>query len=87
MEWLGLRAGEETMAQEKSLADQLVFFMRMRDEADAKIDAMPHEGDVWPQLGMLLEQQESTVRDALLQATMTSKKLGRLAGLLQKEQA
>ena len=28
------------MAQDKSLADKLVFFMRMRDEAKAKIDAL-----------------------------------------------
>ncbi len=67
------------MAQEKSLADQLVFFMRMRDEASAKIDAMPHESEAWPQLGLMLEHQERTVRDALHQATMTADRLGRLA--------
>ncbi|MBK9497345.1 MAG: hypothetical protein IPO08_23055 [Xanthomonadales bacterium] len=72
------------MAQEKSLADQLVFFMRMRDEASAKIDAMSHEGDVWPQIGMMLEQQERMVRDALFQATMTAERLGRLAQAVQQ---
>lgn len=75
------------MAHEKSMADQLVFFMRMRDEASAKIDAIPHEGDAWPQLGMMLEQQERVVRDALFQATMTADRLGRLAAGMQKEQA
>lgn len=74
------------MAQEKSLADQLVFFMRMRDEASVKIDAMPHEGAAWPQLGMMLEQQEKLVRDALFHATMTSDRLGRLAATLQPEE-
>ena len=83
---LGLRATGKKMAQEKSLADNLVFFMRMRDEASAKIDAMPHEGDAWPQLGMMLEQQERTVRDALFQATMTADRLGRLAAALQPEE-
>ena len=75
------------MAQEKSLADDRVFFMRIRDEASAKIDEMPHEGDAWPQLGIMLEQQERMVRDALFQATMTADRLGRLAAALQTEQA
>ena len=75
------------MAQEKSLADGLVFFMRIRDEASAKIDAMPHDGDAWPHLGTMLEQQDRMVRDALVAATMTAARLGQLAAALQTEQA
>ena len=67
------------MAQEKSLADQLLFFMRVLDDAGTKIDALSHEGKAWTQLGILLEQQERAVRDALHQATMTADRLGRLA--------
>ncbi len=72
------------MAREQSLADQLVFFLRLRDEASAKIDAMPHEGDAWPQLGIMLEQQERAVRDALVGAAMTADRLGRLAECMTK---
>jgi hypothetical protein len=72
------------MAQEKSLADQLVLFLRMRDEAAAKIDSMPREGDAWPQLGMMLEQQDRAVRDALQDAAMTANRLGRLAACMTK---
>jgi hypothetical protein len=72
------------MAQEQSLADQLVFFLRMRDEASTKIDAMPHDGNAWPQLGIMLEQQERTVRDALVRAAMAADRLGRLADCMTK---
>lgn len=64
---------------QQSLADKLVFFMRVRDEAKRTIDAMPHESDAWPQLGMMLEQQEQVVRDALHHASLTADRLGRLA--------
>ena len=75
------------MAQEKSLADCLVFFMQMSGEASAKIDALPHDGGIWPQLGMMIEQQDRMVRDALFAATMTATQLGRIAAALQIEQA
>ena len=68
-----------TMAQDKSLADKLVFFMRMRDEAKAKIDALPRDGDAWPIFSVLLDQQEKAAADALYFATMTADRLGRLA--------
>ena len=71
------------MAQDKSLADKLVFFMRMRDEAKAKIDALPQNGDAWPMLSVLLDQQEKTAADALYAATMTADRIGRLAELAQ----
>lgn len=71
------------MAQEKSLADKLVFFMRMRDEAKAKIDALPQDGDAWPAFSVLLDQQEKAAADALYLATMTANRLGRLAELAQ----
>ena len=67
------------MAAEKSLADVLVWFLRMRDEAAEKIDALPHEGEAWPNLGMMLEQQERAVRNALHDAAMTADRLGRIA--------
>ena len=71
------------MAQDKSLADKLVFFMRMRDEAKAKIDALPRDGDAWPTLSVLLDQQEKATADALYEATMTADRLGRLAEVAQ----
>lgn len=73
------------MAQEKSLADKLVFFMRMRDEAKAKIDALQREGDAWPILSVLLDQQEIEAADALYMATMTADRLGRLAEVAQSK--
>lgn len=71
------------MTKELSLADQLVRFMRVRDEANAKIEAMPREGDAWTQLGIMLEQQEKAVSDMLYQAMMTADRLGRLAEAVQ----
>lgn len=71
------------MAQEKSLADKMVFFMRMRDEAKAKVDALPRDGDAWATLSVLLDQQERAAADALYEATITSDRLGRLAELVQ----
>lgn len=71
------------MAQDKSLADKLVFFMRMRDEAKAKIDALPRDGDTWPTLSVLLDQQEKAAADALYEATITTDRLGRLAEVAQ----
>jgi hypothetical protein len=71
------------MAQEKSLADKLVFFMRKRDEAKAKIDALPREGDFWPPLSVLLDQQEQVAASALYEAAITADRLGRLAELSQ----
>ena len=67
------------MAQELSLADQLVRFMRMRDDAKAKIEALPKDGEAWPTLSVLLDQQNKAVSDAMYLAAMTADRLGRLA--------
>lgn len=67
------------MAQQQSLADKLVFFMRMRDEAKAKIDAIPQDEEAWSTLSVMLDQQERAAADALYEATMTADRLGRLA--------
>lgn len=73
-----------TMAQEKSLADRLVLFMRTRDEARAKIEALPREGVAWSQLELMLSDQERALGDALYQAAANADRLGRLAGELGK---
>ncbi len=67
------------MAQELSLADQLVLFMRMRDEAKAKVEALPKDGEAWPTLSLLLDQQNKAISDAMYLAAMTADRLGRLA--------
>ena len=67
------------MAQELSLADQLVRFMRMRDDAKAKIETLPKDGEAWPTLSVLLDQQNKAVSDAMYLAAMTADRLGRLA--------
>lgn len=67
------------MAQQKSLADKLVFFLRVRDEALAKIEDVPKDGDAWPTLAVMMDEQEKAVSDALYLATMTAERLGRLA--------
>jgi hypothetical protein len=75
------------MSQKNSLADQLVMFMRTSAEASEKIDTLPHEGDLRSQLGIMLEQQERAVSDALLLAQMTAHRLGRMAKALQAEKS
>ena len=70
------------MAKENSLADKLVVFMRMRDEARAKVDALPHDGETWPTFSVLMDEQEKAVANALYEATMTADRLGRLAAEL-----
>jgi hypothetical protein len=67
------------MAQQKSLADKLVFFLRVRDEALSKIEEVPKDGDAWPTLAVMVEEQEKVIGDALYLATMTAERLGRLA--------
>ena len=67
------------MAQELSLADQLVRFMRMRDDAKAKIEALPKDGEAWPTLSVLLDEQNKAVSNAMYLAAMTADRLGRLA--------
>lgn len=70
---------ENVMAREQSLADQLVFFLRMRDESAAKIEAMDKTHECWGTLQVLLDQQSMNVRDAILQAAATAERVGRLA--------
>lgn len=67
------------MAQEKSLADKLVFFMRMRDEARAKLELLDQDGELWPMLAMMLDDREKAVVDALYEQTMAVDRIGRLA--------
>ncbi len=67
------------MAQQTSLADKLVMFMRVRDEARAKLDELRQNSDLWPTLSMMLDQQEKAAGDALYEATATADRLGRLA--------
>lgn len=67
------------MAQEKSIADKLVMFMRVRDEAKAKIDELPHDGDAWPVLQVMLDEVQTMAADALYNAAITADRIGRLA--------
>jgi len=67
------------MAQEKSLADKLVFFMRMRDEARAKLELLDKDGELWPMLAMMLDERERAAGDALYEQTMAVDRIGRLA--------
>ncbi len=67
------------MAQEKSLADKLVFFLRMRDEARVKLEALDKDGELWPMLAVMLDEREKAAGDALYEQTMAVDRIGRLA--------
>jgi len=74
------------MSDYKSLADKMVFFMRVRDDARAKIDALPRNGDAWPVLSVMLDEQEKHAADALYSAAVAADRLGRLAALAELAQ-
>ena len=67
------------MAHEKSLADRLVLFMRMRDEAREKLETLDKDGELWPMLAVMLDEREKAASDALYEQTMQVDRIARLA--------
>ncbi len=73
------------MSNLDSLADALVRYMRTRDEAKAKADAIPKAHDAYATLGILIERQDDAVRDALRHATDTAFRAGQAASATANE--